>query len=113
MQPTTPVDQLSNEQLVTSYQNICSVLEQWEVFKEQARQELNRRWEAGIIAAKLNAEGFTLSRCDGRVTYTYSAAIKAEEDLLKQHKKAEADKGLATAKQGDAFWQLRKSKANG
>jgi hypothetical protein len=110
--PTPPIDQLSNEQLVASYQTICQGLEQWETFKEQAKQELNRRWEAGLIAAKLNADGFTLSRVDGRVTYIYSAAVKAEEDLLKQHKKDEVDNGLATAKRGDAFWQLRKVKAN-
>ena len=112
MQSTTPIDQLSNAQLVASYQTICQGIDQWETFKEQAKQELNRRWEAGLITAKLDAEGFTLSRCDGRVTYTYSATIKAEEDLLKKHKKVEVDEGLATTKQGDAFWQLRKCKVN-
>lgn len=112
MQSMPSPDQLSNAELASSYQTICNGLEQWELFKEQARQELNRRWQAGVIAAKFDVDGFTLSRSDGRITYTYSDTIKTEEELLKQHKKTEVDKGLATPKQGDAFWQLRKAKVN-
>jgi hypothetical protein len=105
-----PIYEMTNEELVNCYRSICATLDQWEAFKEQARKTLSQRWEAGMIAAKLNVEGGTLARRDGRITYTHSEEVKKREDWIKRLKQDEIANGIATPKQGEASWQFTKSR---
>lgn len=93
--------------------NLCKAnarLKVVELEVEALKLSLSCLYALGIAKEKMQLNGFNIIRSEGKKTYTYSPAIKAEESALKEHKEVEVALGVAKCRQGSAFWSVKPPK---